>query len=188
MLKNSIYAVSTTISVCVCVCMYMYACMCIHTPIIYQLLLLCYSSGRPLSPVLENYTATDTTLWFNWTHNKVCFRDCIVYNISWGHSSSDMVEKSMVIEGTNYTISDLIPGQTYSVQICAVCEGYSPNCTEPTMYRTTVQGELQPHCFMHVYLCTHYVNTSIAFIVLFFRTASSPGTWKLHSYGYYPLV
>ncbi len=176
MLKNSIYAVSTMISVCVCVCMYMYACMCIHTPIIYQLLLLRYSSGRPLSPVLENYTATDTTLWFNWTHNKVCFRDCIVYNITWGHSSSDMVEKSMVIEGTNYTISDLMPGQTYSVQICAVCEGYSPNCTEPTMYRTTVQGELQPHCFMHVYLCTHYVNTSIAFIVLFFRTASSPGT------------
>ena len=81
-----------------------------------------------------------------------------MYNISWRHSSSDMVEKSMVVNVTNYTISDLMPGQTYSVQICAVREGYSPNYTEPKEYRT-VQGELQTHCFMHVYLVSMYVCT-----------------------------
>ena len=115
-----------------------------------------YSSGRPLSPVLENYTPMETTLWFKWAHNKVCFRDCIVYNISWGHSSSDIVEKSMVVNGKNYTITNLMPGQSYSVQICAVCEGYGPNCTEPKVYSTTVQGE-HKHCFKHVYL----VSTSL---------------------------
>ena len=136
------------------VCIQVYLCTCY----IHQLLLLRYSSGRPLRPVLENNTSTDTTLWFKWTHNKVCFRDCIVYYISWQRSSSDMVQKNMVVKGTNYTISDLIPGQNYSVQICAVCEGYDPNCTKPKTYRTTVQGELQTHCFMHVYLCTHYIQ------------------------------
>ena len=142
MLKNSVYCIyyySIILYVCVHVCMQVYLC----TLIYIQLFQLRYSSGRPLSPILENYTPMDTTLWFKWAHNKVCFSDCIVYNISWGRSSSNMVQKSMVVNGTNYTISDLMSGQTYTVQICAVCEGYGPNCTEPKEYSTTVQGELQ---------------------------------------------
>ncbi len=73
-----------------------------------------------------------------------------------------MVEKSMVVSVTNYTIRDLMPGQTYSVQICAVREGYSPNCTEPKEYSTTVQGELQTllhacvPCQLSVVSCSTY--------------------------------
>ena len=78
-----------------------------------------------------------------------------MYNISWGPSSNNMVPKSMLVNGTNYTISDLMPGQTYSVQICAVCEGYDPNCTEPKEYSTTVQGELATNTILHACVPCH---------------------------------
>ena len=85
-----------------------------------------------------------------------------MYNISWQRSSGDMVQKSMVVNETNYTISDLMPGQNYSVRVCAVREGYDPNCTETKEYSTTVPGELQTHCFMHVYLvsCQLFYNVN----------------------------
>ena len=88
-----------------------------------------YLSGRPLRPVLKLSISGATTLSFTWTHNNVCFSECM-YNISWW----DPFENETV-NGTNYTIDGLQPGRNYSVTICAVCEA-AQSCTEPQQYRT----------------------------------------------------
>ena len=67
-------------------------------------------------------------------------------------SNEKMLQNSTAVNETNCTIHDLMPGQTYSVQICAVCEGHGSNCTEPKDYRTAAEsnpGTGEAHMLLH---------------------------------------
>ena len=126
---------------------YMHAWHCMHIlhhRIYYNALL--YYSDQPLRPVMHDVKPSDTTLSLTWMHNNVCFKDCTVYNISWSPPFT-----SSIVNGTNYTIDGLQPGQTYSVQVCAVCEGHLPNCTQNQPYTT---GEMRADALIRTY-CTY---------------------------------
>lgn len=128
-------------------CMYI-----LHHRIYYNALL--YLSDQPLRPVMQDVKPSDTTLSLAWMHNNVCFKDCIVYNISWSPPFT-----SSIVNGTNYTIDGLQPGQTYSVRVCAVCEGHLPNCTQNQSYTT---GEM--HADTHtVYTVPIYLRTQCSY-------------------------
>ena len=131
--------------ICLHACMALHAYMPLHEHFTSLDILQCilYLSDRPLRPVMDEVKPSDTTLSLTWMHNNVCFKDCTVYNISWSPPFT-----SSIVNGTNYTIDGLQPGQTYSVQVCAVCEGYLPNCTQTQPYTT---GEMHAD--------THTVHT-----------------------------
>ena len=135
--KNSVF----------CLYMYMYACP--FARAIYHMTV--YLAGQPLCPEIQTFTSSETTLSFTWTHNKMCFTDCTTYNVSWRHVSKEkMLQNSTAVNETNCTIHDLMPGQNYSVQICAVCEGYNQTCTERKEYRTDPNpGTGEAHKLLH---------------------------------------
>ena len=110
-----------------------------------------YLAGQPLRPEIQTFISSETTLSFTWSHNKMCFKDCTTYNVSWRHvSNGKMLQNSTAVNETNCTIHDLMPGQNYSVQICAVCEGYNQTCTERKEYRTDPNpGTGEAHKLLH---------------------------------------